>query len=367
MRQLSGANMKVFNLTIVASTLALFGAFDASAAEVAASPKNRTIGYVLTNDHWAIYTTENGKQECPHGSNDGPREQYSILFPDDGTKRSVIETDLAREAEIWFPTLTPDQFVFKESVAKVVKGINLDGRIGPNDYTSPDGEKGIDNEFNRAMGCVDSFRPGNSLYGLFNHYLQAWSWTRIVIELTDVDSLIDDDDVTVTLYKARDPMLTDGSGNEYLPYGTQRLDTRWGKSLTRRMQGKITKGMLTTRPQDVGIPLNYNHGDFGIVLMRGAQLKLNVLPDQANGLWGGYVDVESFYRSQNGAISTHSQSYGRQAAASVYRALYKRADGYPDPKTGRNRAISAAKDVTFKQVYILHSDPPRNPREVASK
>src|SRR5690348_5570311 len=62
---------------------------------------NRTIGYVLTNDHWAIYTTakastdalarkdSDGKVECPDGFNLGPREQYAALFPNDGTKRTV--------------------------------------------------------------------------------------------------------------------------------------------------------------------------------------------------------------------------------------------------------------------------------------
>src|SRR3954470_15666005 len=71
----------------------------AASADDAASPlRNHTIGYVLTDRHWAVYVTP-GKTECPQGMNDGPREQFKILFPDDGTKRKLIDTQLAREGE----------------------------------------------------------------------------------------------------------------------------------------------------------------------------------------------------------------------------------------------------------------------------
>ena len=35
---------------------------------------------------------------------------------------------------------------------KISYGLNLDGRIGPNDFTSPEGEKGVDNNMFRAIG-----------------------------------------------------------------------------------------------------------------------------------------------------------------------------------------------------------------------
>jgi hypothetical protein len=39
---------------------------------------------------------------------------------------------------------------------------------------------------------------------------------------------------------------------------------------------------------------------------------------------------------------------------SEYRLFRKFADGYPDPKTGQNMAISAAWDMRFEQVFIMH-------------
>jgi hypothetical protein len=39
---------------------------------------------------------------------------------------------------------------------------------------------------------------------------------------------------------------------------------------------------------------------------------------------------------------------------SEYRAMIKNADGYPDPQTGQNTAISMAWEVKFSQAFILH-------------
>jgi hypothetical protein len=38
----------------------------------------------------------------------------------------------------------------------------------------------------------------------------------------------------------------------------------------------------------------------------------------------------------------------------LYRALYRLADGYPDPVTGENTAISSAVQVSFIQVHVIH-------------
>jgi hypothetical protein len=44
------------------------------------------------------------------------------------------------------------------------------------------------------------------------------------------------------------------------------------------------------------------------------------------------------------------------SSPSQYKALDRLADGYPDPKTGRNTAISAAVTVKFTQVYVQQPD-----------
>ena len=63
-------------------------------------PVNGTIGYVMTNLFWSVYQTPDAKDECPNGFNDGPREQFEILFPA-GQKRTVVDTQLKQEIETW--------------------------------------------------------------------------------------------------------------------------------------------------------------------------------------------------------------------------------------------------------------------------
>src|SRR5437763_1187864 len=125
-------------------TLALGASVPVAVGESAPVLQNRSIGYVLTEEYWAIYQSSDGKTECPNGLNDGPREQFRVLFPDDGTKRTYVGTAMARESEIWFPGTYNDPFPFHEAQGKISYGLNLDGKIGPNDFTSPEGEKGID-------------------------------------------------------------------------------------------------------------------------------------------------------------------------------------------------------------------------------
>lgn len=345
---------------LLTSVLVTCGAAVAVADET--SPvQNRTIAYVITKDHWAVQTTEEAK-ECPDGRNLGPREQYDVLFPKDGAERSVEETELMLEAQVWFPDLETDRFDYKQPVGKIVDGVNLDGKADANDYDSPDGEKGIDNQFYRAVGCTDAFRPGNALYDLHIHYYRFYNHTRMAIELTEVDSLVNDDDVVVNVYRGIDSMLTDSSGNEYLPYGTIRVDPRWGKEYRQEMRGKIVDGVLTTAPAEVKFPHQYYFDFFGIIRLRDAQLKLSLQPENARGVWGGYIDIESFYRATNGAMGTHSVAYGRMAMPSFYKAMYRLADAFPDPKTGKNTAISGAKALTLSQVFLIHPD-----KEVASE
>lgn len=350
-----------------AAVLATLGSSGASAADAVSS---RSIAYVLTTFHWAVHATPE-KSECPQGFNDGPREQYAALFPNDGTKRKMLDSELKREASVWFPDLEPDAFPFKEAGGAVAPGLNLDDQAGADDFTSPEGERGIDNQLYRALGCVEDYRPGGSLYHFNNFYTQNRNYTRVVVHLTDVDSLANDDDVTVTMHRGFDVLPTSASGQQFIPYGTQRIDSRWGgKSFTRRFRGRISNGVLTTAPADINIPYNYAFNDRGMIRIRDARLKINLTDEQAEGLWGGYIDVWSWYRAVNGALGTFSLSYGKQSSASVYKALNKLADAHLDPETGRNTAISGAIKVTFKHTFIegegIQTDAPRAVSENAS-
>jgi hypothetical protein len=342
----------IFGATLVSSAILSPGYAGADEGLV-----NRTIGYVMTNKVWAVYQTADGKAECPDGLNDGPREQFKLLFPDDGKKRSLAETALAREAEVWFPS-EQEPLPFHDAVGKIGVGLNLDGKTGPNDFTSPDGETGIDNQMYRAIGCIPGYRgPDGAIRHFENEYMQQQNFNRILLEITDVDDLSNDDDVTVTTYRGIDELLTAATGKEFIAGGTQRVDEKWGRGYVQHFKGKIANGVLTTDTADVKFPgavaFNVNPDQ----TIKAARFRLRLMPGSAEGMIGGYVDVEDWHQRFTRAWSTHHASYGQVSVPSLYRALKRLADAYPDPTTGKNTAVSAAAQVKFVQAFLLHSAP----------
>jgi len=312
------------------------------------------IGYVVFNRHWSLYQTGDGKAECPNGFNDGPREEFKKLYDVTAKKLSVVDTQLQWEGNQWHPSTSKYQLPFREVRSKVSYGLNLDGKTGPSDFVGPDGEPGIDNQLYRVLGCVDSYRTDGSLYTFENTFLVAYADARLLIELSDVDDLENDDAVTVTTYRGVDNLLGGATGKDYLPGGTQHVEMRWSKEYVQQLKGKIVDGVLTTEPVDsIKIPWGMTANVSPFQVFRGMRLKLKVTPRDAQGILAGYVDVDGWHHAHNINLSTHHQSYGRASSPSIVAALNRLADGYPD-ENGRNTAISAAVDLKMIQVYVVH-------------
>lgn len=317
------------------------------------APDGGRIGYAMTDRAWVIHQSQD-KSECPNGLNDGPREQFKILFPEDGTKRTVLETQLMREGDQWFPVANDEPFVFHEAGGKISKGLNLDGRVDADDFISPDGVKGVDNQIHRALGCIASYRaPDGPFYMFEGQDLRMLNFNRTLIELTGVDDLVNDDDVTLTTYRGLDSLLSDASGSIF-PGGTQRIDGRWGGDFVQTFKGKIVDGVLTTEPRDLVLPWSGVFDTSSLHFLRDVRFELRLTPERAEGVMGAYVDAGAFSRHLNTTWSTHHQSYGQLSASSLYRAMRRLADGHPDPDTGEMTAISAAIDVKFTQVFLVH-------------
>lgn len=339
---------------IAAAGIAVFAAGSGFAADNDAAfvPKDGRIGYVLTDLYWAMYQTPDAKSECPNGFNDGPREQYDALFHK-VKNPTVVDTQLKQEIETWLPTTEPDRFPFHEVVGKYAYGLNLDGKVGPEDFSRPDGEPGIDNQLYRALGCIIGFRGPDGVEFIFeNKAIAQDRYNRTMIELTGVDSLVNDDEVLVTTYRGRDRLLTDATGNKVMPGGSQRIDTRWGKQLIQQMKGKIVDGVLTTEPTAQMIIPWMNLGVPTHQLIRDMRLQLKLTPTGAEGLIAGYADIDTWYYQLIRNDSTHHLSNGQISGISLYKAMRRLADAHPDPKTGANTAISSALDAKFVQVYI---------------
>jgi hypothetical protein len=328
-----------------------------SADSNALAPKKGVIGYVLTDLYWAIYQSANAKEECPKGFNDGPREQYEVLFPGNGKGQTLTNSQLKLEAQTWLPTATPDSFPFKEATGRLSYGLDLDGKSGPEDFTHPDGGAGVDNQLFRALGCIIGFRGPDGVEYIFeNKAISQDAYNRTMIEVSGVDDLNNDKDVDVTIYRGLDRLLTDATGNKIVPGGSQRIDTRWGKKLIQQVHGRIANGVLTTDPTPQMIIPWMNLGVPTFQLLHDMRLQLKVTPVGAEGVIGGYADVDTWYKQLIRNDSTHHLSNGQISGISLYKAIRRLADAYPDPKGGGNTAISSALNAKFTQVFIQHPD-----------
>jgi hypothetical protein len=338
----------------LAALCASAGSVADAAQEGASALRNGTIGYVLTDMIWSVYETPGGKTECPDGLNAfGPREQFEVQHPKN-KKRTLIDTQLAYEARTWYPSVSKDPFPFHEAVGPSY-GLNLDGKVGPNDFTHPDGTPGIDNQLYRAIGCLNGYRIDGLQYIFLKHAITKQRFTRFMIELSGVDDLRNDPDVQVTIYRGLDRLLTDATGDKIVPGGSQRIDTRWGADLIQQVDGQIVEGVLTTKPTaQMVIPWNSDTGVPTRQIIRDMRVQLTITPTGAQGVIGGYADVETWYTSLIRADSTHHLSNGQVAAPSLYNVLHRLADAHPDPETGSNTAISSSLDVKFTQVFIQH-------------
>jgi hypothetical protein len=289
--------------------------------------RNRAIAYVMTDLFWSVYQTPGAIQECPQGFNDGPREQFEQLFPYHQAL-TVEETQLRQEIETWHPTTDSDGFEFFQVEGGISWGVNLDGEVGLNDFVHPDGTPGIDNELYRAVGCIIGFRGPDGVEYIFqNKAIADERYNRMMIELTEVDDLENDDSVTVSVYRGLDRLLTDATGSKIVPGGTQRVDTRWGQKLIRKIDAKIVD----------------------------ARFVLNLTAQGATGLLAGYADVDTWYYQLIRNDSTHHLSNGQISGISLYKALRRLADAHPSLDTGENTAISTALDIKMTQVFISHS------------
>lgn len=356
MKQFKSSHVSGF---VIATSLALAGGAGSASAQVAEGSlgvHNRSIGFVMVYENRSIFQAADAKTQCPVALNDGPPEQFKKLYPE-GAERTVEGTRLAWEGELWNPSDRELPVPYYEVQGKVGRGLNLDGKIDENDYTDPDtGEKGIDNQIYRAIGCTYNYREGQT--STLTPQWRRASYNIFVIELTDVDSLADDDDVTVTTYRGMNRLITDATGQEYLPGGTQELDKRWGKRYIQTFKGKIKGGVLTTESKDLLMPAAsvYAPRDGAPdILYRDMRFQLDLTETQASGYMGGYADVWTWYYHSHKTRDSRHQAYGGTAGPTLYRALMRNADAHPD-ENGRNTAISTALDVKFVHVFVKHPD-----------
>jgi hypothetical protein len=238
----------------------------------------------------------------------------------------------------------------------IAEGLNVDGLVstdgdvescGKLDFTSPDGEPGIDNQFGGLLPVIEKY-VGSENIGQLLAAAIANGQLLIVIAVDHLDDPKNDDDVTVRIAAGRGIPLLDATGKliDYQTFGID-LDT----APVSKLPGSVKDGVLTIGPGDAVLPVRVLDADFNLAL-HGVVGRLTLTPEPLRGgisfegtLAGG-IAVDDFKDIvQNLTISSDVMS----ATSGLIGLL---ADLAPDEETGRCTQVSAALRIEATPAFI---------------
>lgn len=271
----------------------------------------------------------------------------------------------------------PDpNFRTMKSTSIPLDGIDIDGvdsqsgtptaRACPHqDAVGKQGQRGIDNQFARVVGCSRSYQSTGQSNGYAIEMLTgAWG---ILISLDGVDDIHNDDSVDVGIFANADPIQL-SPARVPLPYATYAIDQ--DPRFRSKTRGRIKDGVLTTDPVDVRFHTITNSLHMERA-MNNARLQVTLSKDGVlNGYLAGYTPVETMYDYQFGyrkGLTAKGEpgplplrlGTGNGAARvlgytcpGVYYALYEYADGDPD-ENGRCTSISTQYSISAVPAFVV--------------
>ena len=261
------------------------------------------------------------------------------------------------------PTSTPDPGLVGVS-GTIAEGLNLDDDVKTG-FTSPTGEKGIDNNFYKALGCWKTYRgpPRLSSGALtFNDSMRNGSWTTLIVVSGKGADPMNDGKIKVGFYLSDDKTVKDGNGNIARDYSFRiKPHAKYeGIVPARSVNGRI----ISTRPAD--IMLRNPAYDRDLELLR-ARIDLTIQPDGTlKGYVGGYRPWEPIYRGWVNARGPVIEALTWVQLPAVYYALQRNADYSPKGSKGEKTHISYALRVSAIPAYVLTPDAARVASSVES-
>jgi hypothetical protein len=347
----------------------------AQPAKLPAPPASGVMGFVVNHFTYAVIQE---KAACPDGPALRNREIFVNSLPPAEAERLQKKENEREFAQKWRATLMnsegmnicnqyahfPDRPLLRTVQSKFAWGLDLDGDTGggPKNtdtcaheaFTSPDGEKGIDNQAYRALGCKLEWRgidgvAGDIVKG-FDGFLASGEWSQVIL-LHGVDSLVNDPDVEVIYANTQDRPVVDSTG-KFIWQASFTVSESEGR-YRNLLHGRIVNGVLTTDPKDIKLVYfpGQNIARVSFDLQRG-KLRLAFQPDgSVKGLVGGYQPIENFQGHQaRGGLGT-AMTAGIDCAGE-HNTLKKYADGMKDPKTGQCTAISNALELAAVPAFV---------------
>jgi hypothetical protein len=310
--------------------------------------------------------------DCPQGTNHEPdwikvmtdagytREEAEWLRNPANPTRSPIhgQNQMAfrgkERANVYInPTSTPDPGL-QGVTGTLAEGVNLDGDENTG-FTSPTGEKGIDNNFYKALGCWKTYRgpPRLSSGALqFNDAMRNGAWTTVIVVTGKGADPMNDKHVKVGFYISDDKLVKDGNGNIAADYTFNiRPHAKYEGILPARSSNGV---ILSTAPADIVLRDPGYTRD--LELLR-ARLKLQMQADGSlTGYVGGYRPWEPVYRGWVNARGPVIEALTWVQLPAVYYALQRSADYSPSGRKGEKTHISFALRVQAIPAFVTTPD-----------
>jgi hypothetical protein len=311
-------------------------------------------------------------KDCPAGAavTPGWKVQFQTAWRDPETIKYYLDAENRPDGirvmrwrgpnleDVWaHPTAGPDLHMLPPVTWNRGLGFDLDGKVKTTDFTSPDGDAGIDNNYYRAAGCWVSYRgaPYKSQRGIgINGYMRDGLYTIVMVLSGDKDPM-NDDNATLAIYQSKDKIVKDNQGQVAHDASYSILPTSRTQSL---VKVSVAHGLIeTASAQEIRIrdeAWNASIPD-QLQLMDG-KLRFRIKEDGGlEGLLGGYVSWKALYKKQAIPARDTESNQGLDMPTFYYQ-LERYADGDPDPATGKNRRISAAYRLRAVPAFVLTPD-----------
>lgn len=356
----------------LATTAALFGSM--SGTSVHAEPWVKT--YVIEWYESAMYygaesgTIEPGT-DCPDGAAAAPDWQQVMVdagYSEDEANwlrdpanptRSPINGQAMmafrgnnRQNAYDYPTTTPDGGL-PAVEGDIAIGLDLDGNPETG-FAGPDGERGIDNAFYRALGCWKSLRgPARLSDGAkgANDTMREGGWTVVIVVSGEGPDPANDPDVRVGFYLSDDKIVRDGNGGVASDYSFAIKPDAKREAV---FEGASQNGIITARaPQTAWL----RGPDTSELQLREAQLQLTMAEDGSlSGLVGGYRPWLPIYEGLVNARGPVVEALTWVRLPDIYYALRRHADYSPTGPGGENTFISYNIRLDALPAYVMLPD-----------
>src|SRR6201994_1042404 len=247
-----------------------------------------------------------------------------------------------------------------EVTGRIGDGFNLDGKIKPTDFVSPDGEKGIDNNLYRAWGCDAPWRGnGNATLDLrANDKMQEGLYT-MVLRVSGNQDPMNDSDAVVEIGYSPDKIVKDARGGLAVDYSYRILKS----AQYTKLKAKIKNGVVETEQgEHLHTPrIAWFYDQTGDTNFVNGKMRFNIAADglSGSGLIGGYRNWRDLYTE-----NTFAQDGGQQGIrehedhVALYYALRRNADGLYNEKTGKYDGISSAYRIKMTSAFVVDPEKP---------